>query len=163
RGLPGSLELRLAGDDVARSALWGAGAGEESGLHGGRSSGHRAGNRDEHRYFFRAERSRAEAPAGSKSGTDCQCRPDIPWKAQRNEHGEPGLFSYAEYKNYRANNHVFSGLLAYAPFLGGVPLEGENPKGLMGAETSCNFFDVLGERPSLGRTFVEADCRAPGG
>src|SRR5207248_8408664 len=34
---------------------------------------------------------------------------------------------------------------------------------LMGAETSCNFFDVLGERPSLGRTFVEADCRAPGG
>ncbi|PYU11354.1 MAG: hypothetical protein DMG37_16990 [Acidobacteria bacterium] len=84
-------------------------------------------------------------------------------KAQRNEHGEPGLFSYAEYKNYRANNHVFSGLLAYAPFLGGVPLEGENPKGLMGAETSCNFFDVLGERPSLGRTFVEADCRAPGG
>src|SRR5207248_1414497 len=23
-------------------------------------------------------------------------------------------------------------------------------------------FDVLGERPTLGRTFVEADCRAPG-
>ena len=84
-------------------------------------------------------------------------------KVRRDVHGEPGLFSYAEYKNYRANNHVFSGLLAYAPFLGGVPLEGENPKGLMGAETSCNFFDVLGERPSLGRTFVEADCRAPGG
>src|SRR5215467_4221617 len=32
----------------------------------------------------------------------------------------------------------------------------------MGAEASCNFFDVLGERPALGRAFVEEDCRAPG-
>ena len=32
----------------------------------------------------------------------------------------------------------------------------------MGAETSCNFFDVLRERPALGRTFVEEDCGAPG-
>lgn len=82
-------------------------------------------------------------------------------KFTRNLHGEPGLSSYSEYKNYRANNHVFTGLLAYAPFLEAT-LGGENPKGLMGAETSCNFFDVLGERPALGRTFVEDDCRAPG-
>jgi putative ABC transport system permease protein len=82
-------------------------------------------------------------------------------KLRRNVHGEPGLFSYAEYKNYRANNHVFSGLLAYAPFLEAT-LGGENPKQLLGAETSCDFFDVLGERPALGRVFVEADCRAPG-
>ena len=32
----------------------------------------------------------------------------------------------------------------------------------MGAETSCNFFEVLRELPALGRTFVEEDCRAPG-
>src|SRR5215472_10748279 len=83
-------------------------------------------------------------------------------KVRRILHGEPGLFSYSEYKNYRANNHVFSGLLAYAPFLGEVPLGGESPKQIMGAETSCNFFDVLGERPALGRTLVEDDCRAPG-
>ena len=38
-------------------------------------------------------------------------------KVRRDVYGEPGLFSYAEYKNYRANNHVFSGVLAYAPFL----------------------------------------------
>lgn len=81
-------------------------------------------------------------------------------KIRRNEHGEPGLFSYSEYKNYRANNHVFSGLLAYAPFLGDVTLGGESPQPLTGAETSCNFFDVLGERPALGRLFVEGDCRA---
>lgn len=83
-------------------------------------------------------------------------------KFRRILHGEPGLFSYSEYKSYRANNHVFSGLLAYAPFLGDVPLGAESPNPVMGAETSCNFFDVLGERPVLGRTFVEADCRAPG-
>src|SRR5215472_5615228 len=80
----------------------------------------------------------------------------------RIEHGEPEMFSYSEYKNYRANNQVFSGLLAYAPFLGDVPLGAENPKPVMGEETSCNFFEVLGERPALGRTFVEADCRAEG-
>src|SRR5215469_5564909 len=80
---------------------------------------------------------------------------------RRNLHGESGLFSYSEYKNYRANNQVFSGLFAYAPFLEAT-LGGENPKQLMGAETSCNFFDVLGERPALGRVFVEADCSAPG-
>ena len=82
-------------------------------------------------------------------------------KVRRNVHGEPGLFSVAEYKNYRANNHVFSGLLAYAPFLE-VTLGGDSPKQVMGAETSCNFFDVLGERPELGRTFVDADCGSPG-
>src|SRR5689334_23355369 len=83
-------------------------------------------------------------------------------KFSRNVHGESGLFSYSEYKNYRANNHVFSGLLAYAPFLGDIPLGGERPQQLTGAETSCNFFDVLRERPALGRLFVEEDCRAPG-
>jgi macrolide transport system ATP-binding/permease protein len=82
-------------------------------------------------------------------------------KFQRNLHGEPGLFSYSEYKNYRENNHVFSGLLAYAPFLEAT-LGGDSPEQLTGAETSCNFFDVLRERPALGRMFVDVDCRAPG-
>ena len=81
-------------------------------------------------------------------------------KVRRNVHGEPGLFSYAEYRNYRENNHTFSGLLAYAPFLEAT-LGGESPKQVTGAETSCNFFEVLGERPALGRTFVDSDCRAP--
>lgn len=83
-------------------------------------------------------------------------------KVHRNVYGEPGLFSYSEYKYYRENNLVFSGLLAYAPFMSGVPLGGETPKPLMGAATSCNFFDVLQERPVLGRTFVEMDCASSG-
>src|SRR5260370_42254483 len=32
----------------------------------------------------------------------------------------------------------------------------------MGAAASCNYFDVLGERPELGRVFVDADCNVPG-
>jgi len=83
-------------------------------------------------------------------------------KVHRNVHGEPGLFSYSEYKYYRENNRVFSGFLAYAPFVGEVPLGGGNPKPLTGAATSCNFFDVLQERAALGRPFVEMDCSAPG-
>lgn len=82
-------------------------------------------------------------------------------RVRRKVHGEPGLFSYSEYRDYRANNHVLSGLLAYAPFLEAT-LAGDSPQQLAGAETSCNFFAVLGERPALGRTFVEEDCRAPG-
>jgi len=82
-------------------------------------------------------------------------------KLSRNVHGEAGLFSYSEYKNYRDNNHVFSGLLAYEPFLQAT-LGGEHPKQLMGTAASCNYFDVLGERPGLGRVFVDEDCSAPG-
>jgi predicted permease len=82
-------------------------------------------------------------------------------KVRRNVHGEPGLFSYSEYENYRRNNHVFSGMLAYEPFLQGT-LGGGPPQQLMGAATSCNYFDVLREAPALGRTFVDEDCRAPG-
>ena len=82
-------------------------------------------------------------------------------KLSRNVHGEPGLFSYPEYKNYRDHNHVFTGLLAYEPFLEAT-LGGESPTQLMGAAASCNYFDVLGEKPELGRVFVDADCNAPG-
>jgi predicted permease len=82
-------------------------------------------------------------------------------KLSRNVHGEPGLFSYPEYKIYRDHNHVFTGLLAYEPFLEAT-LGGESPAQLMGAATSCNYFDILGERPELGRVFVDADCNAPG-
>ena len=42
-----------------------------------------------------------------------------------------------------------------------MPLGGDNTRPLTGAETSCNFFDVLRERPALGRSFFEMDCSAP--
>jgi macrolide transport system ATP-binding/permease protein len=79
----------------------------------------------------------------------------------RNVHGEPTMFSYSEYEDYRANNHVFSGLLAYEPFLSAT-LAGGRARQLYGQLTSCNYFDVLSERPAEGRGFVESDCAAPG-
>lgn len=79
----------------------------------------------------------------------------------RNVHGEPTLFSYSEYQDYRANNHVFSGLLAYEPFLNAT-LAGGRARQLYGQLTSCNYFDVLSVHAAEGRGFVETDCAAPG-
>jgi macrolide transport system ATP-binding/permease protein len=82
-------------------------------------------------------------------------------KIKRNVHGEPTLFSYSEYQEYRANNHVFSGLIAYDPFLSAT-LAGGRARQLYGQLTSCNYFDALNEHPSLGRAFVESDCAVSG-
>ena len=79
----------------------------------------------------------------------------------RNVHGEPTLFSYSEYRDYQANNHVFSGLLAYEPFLSAT-LAGGRARQLYGQLTSCNYFDVLSVHPAEGRGFVKSDCAAPG-
>src|SRR6266513_650485 len=75
----------------------------------------------------------------------------------RNTHGETSMFSYPEYLDYREHNHVFSGLLAYEPFLEGT-LAGVKMQQLLGTATSCNYFDVLNEHPAQGRGFVDSDC-----
>jgi macrolide transport system ATP-binding/permease protein len=82
-------------------------------------------------------------------------------RTTRNVHGEPTLFSYSEFQDYRANNHVFSGLLAYEPFLSAT-LAGGRARQLYGQLTSCNYFDVLSVHPAEGRGFVETDCAAAG-
>jgi predicted permease len=82
-------------------------------------------------------------------------------KIHRNVHGEPTLFSYSEYQEYRADNHVFSGLIAYDPFLSAT-LAGGRARQLYGQVASCNYFDTLNEHPPLGRGFVESDCAAAG-
>jgi len=82
-------------------------------------------------------------------------------KFTRNSHDGSDMFSYSEYLDYRNHNHVFSGLLAYEPFVGAT-LGGGKMQELVGAATSCNYFDVLNEHPVLGRGFVDSDCAAPG-
>lgn len=79
----------------------------------------------------------------------------------RNVHGEGGLFSYSEYLDYRDHSHVFSGLIGYEPFVEAT-LAGGRLQQLLGALTSCNYFDVLNEHPAHGRGFIDSDCRAPG-
>ena len=82
-------------------------------------------------------------------------------KRHRNVHGSASMFSYPEYEAYRDQNHVFSGLAGYAPFVEAT-VSGERPAQINGTLASCNYFDVLNERPALGRGFVEADCAAAG-
>jgi len=79
----------------------------------------------------------------------------------RNVYGDPNMASYSEYREYRDNNHVFDGLLAYAPFVRAT-LGGDSPHPVFGALVSCNYFDVLKARLSLGNDFRDSDCSAPG-
>jgi macrolide transport system ATP-binding/permease protein len=79
----------------------------------------------------------------------------------RNVHNGLSMFSYAEYLDYRDHNHVFSGLLAYEPFVEAT-LGGGHMQPLIGALASCNYFEVLNEHPAQGRGFVDSDCTAPG-
>src|SRR5579871_65304 len=76
-------------------------------------------------------------------------------------HESPNYFSWQEYQRYRDDNHVFSGLLAYDPFLPAT-LGGDRPQQLMGQLASCNYFDVLQEPPVLGRSFSASDCAVVG-
>ena len=78
----------------------------------------------------------------------------------RNVHGAASFFSWPEYQTYRDDNHVLSGLAAYAPFLS-VTLAGERPQQLFGQLASCNYFDVLNEPPALGRAFRRPIARSP--
>jgi len=78
----------------------------------------------------------------------------------RNVRENASFFSYSEYRAYREQNRVFTGLLAYAPFtevnMGGAHAQ----QHLLGALTSCNYFDVLQMAPAIGRGFAHAECSA---
>lgn len=86
---------------------------------------------------------------------------DITGRITRNVHGASSFFTTSEYETYRDENDVFSGLLAYEPFLTAT-LGGERPQQLLGQLTACNYFDVLKERPTIGRGFAASEC-VPGG
>ena len=81
--------------------------------------------------------------------------------SNRHVHESENFFSWAEYQNYRDNNHVFSGILAYEPFVS-VTLGGDRPQQLLGQLASCNYFDVLSAPPALGRAFAGSDCAVEG-
>ena len=69
-------------------------------------------------------------------------------------------FSYSEYLDYRDHNHVFTGLVAYEPYVEAT-LKGIDVRQVLGTATSCNYFSVLIEHPAQGRGFVDSDCAGP--
>src|SRR5713226_2704205 len=80
-----------------------------------------------------------------------------------------GLFSYPNYRDFRDNNEALAGLAAhrFAPMsLGGIAgKEGNNERSnerIWGYLGSGNYFDVLGVKAVLGRTFSPEEDRTPG-
>ena len=75
----------------------------------------------------------------------------------------PGLLycSYPNYQDYRDRNTVFSGLALYTPIQATLTGESE-PADMLGQIVSGNYFDVLGVKPVLGRTFLPEEDRVPG-
>ena len=69
--------------------------------------------------------------------------------------------SYVDFHDIRDHNNVFSGVAAYFPFPMGLKGK-ERPEVVMGELVTSNFFDVLGVRPQIGRTFLPEE-EAPNG
>ncbi len=70
--------------------------------------------------------------------------------------------SYPNFKDVRAANDVFSGMSAFMP--SGVTLTGRGtPQRVFAMLVSANYFDVLGVKAALGRTFLPGEDAKPGG
>ena len=82
-------------------------------------------------------------------------------RGDRSIHNDSTYFSYSEYLDYRDHNHVFSGLVAYEPYVDAT-LRGADVRQVLGTAASCNYFDVLIEHPAQGRGFVDSDCASRG-
>jgi putative ABC transport system permease protein len=79
----------------------------------------------------------------------------------RSDGDSSASFSYPMYKNLRDQNPGFSGLLAR--FAVQVSVAGQGQTELANGElVTGNYFEVLGVRPALGRTFSASDETAPG-
>lgn len=72
-----------------------------------------------------------------------------------------GSISYPDYVDYRDQNQVFSGLIAYSA----LPLSlstGQANERVWGEIVTGNYFEVLGVKPALGRTLMADDDKTPG-
>lgn len=70
--------------------------------------------------------------------------------------------SYPDYRDLREQNHTFTGILAYHDDW--VNLTGaDEPQRIYAANTSANYFDVLGVKPYMGRFFRSDEESSVGG
>src|SRR5262245_3044047 len=72
------------------------------------------------------------------------------------------VVSYPDYKDYRDRNEVFSGLAAFNTDVFNLMDSGGQPERVWGSLVSGNFFEALGVRVALGRTFAPDEDRTPG-
>src|SRR4051812_16012921 len=69
--------------------------------------------------------------------------------------------SYPNYEYYRANTKTLSGLTAYANFFALLSIQGSSDV-VTGEIVADNYFQTLGVRPILGRSFVREEYAAQG-
>ena len=73
---------------------------------------------------------------------------------------EWSLQSYLNYKDYRDRNTVFSGLFVYRVVVSSLTVNNSSQR-VWGYLVSGNYFDVLGVKPMLGRSFLPEEDRTP--
>ncbi len=76
--------------------------------------------------------------------------------------GTENTFAYRTYEEFRDQNQVLSGLLAYHPLRLTVSVDGQPESAEAGQLVSGNYYSVLGVDAALGRTITPDDDRAPG-
>lgn len=73
------------------------------------------------------------------------------------------VLSYPDYKEYRDQNTVFSGLAMYRPVAVNLSRAGSGNVRIWGYEVSGNYFDTLGVQPARGRLLHAGDDVKRGG
>lgn len=78
------------------------------------------------------------------------------------EMGHAGSFSYPDFLDLRDRNNSFGGLTAFAFAPASLTGDGK-PERIWATLVSANYFDVLGVKPALGRSFLPGEDKSPGG
>jgi predicted permease len=73
-----------------------------------------------------------------------------------------GSLSYPDFFDFRAHNRTLSSMAVFRTRPSALT-GNEGATSLLGVKASAEFFDVLGVKPMMGRTFAQADEKAGGG
>ena len=80
------------------------------------------------------------------------------WECSPHHPDEHNVISPANFLDWRAHNHVFQRMSALGWEISTLTGQGQ-PESIRGRDVSAPFFDMLGARSALGRTFTAADDR----
>jgi len=72
-----------------------------------------------------------------------------------------GFVSYPDYEDFARGGSAFESIAAQCQVLVAVGKTGESPRVRMGLAVTTNYFDTLGVRTQLGRSFTQDDEHAP--
>jgi len=82
------------------------------------------------------------------------------WETQPKRNNKTRLATLADFLDWRDRNHVFQEMSAWVPWSATITGQSE-PEELVGARASTNFFDLLGVKAAVGRSFLP-DEEQPG-